>query len=122
MRAFIVRFLKFPDLMDGFKKAHLSNNYEIELPTKDQIKKGFEALNDDQEKAIYLFYASTGLRLSEGLKLNRFEDIDYQLRAVKSEHDTRTKKAGVTFYNQECEIWLKNTWIPEKTILKDSLA
>jgi len=25
---------------------------------------------------------------------------------VKSKHNTRTKKAGVTFYNEECEVYL----------------
>lgn len=39
--------------------------------------------------------------------LNRFDDVDYHLRAVKSKHNTRTKKAGVTFYNEECETYLK---------------
>ena len=29
------------------------------------------------------------------------------MKAVKSKHDVRTKKAGVTFYNEECEVWLK---------------
>jgi intergrase/recombinase len=107
LRALICRFLKMPWLMDGFKKAHVNNNFEKELPSKAQIQKGFEALTDDRERAIYLFYVSTGLRHSEGLGLNRFEDIDYKIRAVKSKHDTRTKKAGVTFYNEECEHWLK---------------
>ena len=94
-------------MMGGFKKAHANQNHEIELPTKEQIKKGFDALTDDMERAIYLFYATTGLRNSEGLKLNRFEDLEYELRAVKSKHDTRTKKAGIAFYNAECETWLK---------------
>jgi len=107
LKAFITRFLNASDLMNGFKKAHEDNNYEIDLPSKEQIKKGFEGLNEDREKAIYLFYATTGLRNSEVLKLNKFEDIDYDLRTVKSKHNTRTKKAGLTFYNEECELWLK---------------
>jgi len=107
LRAFISRFLKLPELMEGFKKAHVNQNHDILLPTKAQLKKGFEALTDDRERAIYLFYATTGLRHSEALGLNRFEDIDYETRAVKSKHNTRTKKAGVTFYNEECELYLK---------------
>lgn len=68
---------------------------------------GFEALDDDRERAIYLFYATSGLRKSEGLKLNRYEDIDYELQSVKSKHNTRTKKAGVSFFNDECQLVLK---------------
>jgi integrase len=107
LKAFVGRFLKRKDLMEGFKKAHEDSHYEVELPSKAQLKKGFEALTDDRERAAYLFYATSGLRRSEGLGLNRFQDLDYGLRAVKSKHDTRTKKAGVTFYNEECEMWLK---------------
>ena len=107
LRAFISRFLKLPQLMEGFKKAHENNNHDVKLPTKEQLKKAFESLESDKERAIFLFYATTGLRCSEALQLNRFEDIDYKLRAVKSKHCTRTKKAGITFYNEECEYWLK---------------
>ena len=108
LRVFIGRFLQRTDLIDGFRKAHEGNNdYEIELPNKAQIKIGFEGLTDGKEKAIYLFYASTGLRRTEVLRLNRFEDIDVKLRMVTSKHNTRTKKAGITFYNRECEKILK---------------
>jgi len=106
LRAFIERFLRRPELMEGFKKAHENSNHEIALPSRGQLKKGFEGLGTDKERAIYLFYATTGLRHTEGLRLNRFEDIDFGLRAVKSKHDTRTKKAGIAFYNEECEYWL----------------
>jgi integrase len=107
LRAFVSRFLKMPDLMEGFKKAHQKEDYEVDLPGKEQLRRGFEALTSDRDRAIYLFYATTGLRRSEVLKLNRFRDIDYELRLVKSRHNTRTKKAGITFYNAECEFWLK---------------
>jgi intergrase/recombinase len=105
LRAFIERFLGLPELMNCFKKAHENSNHDIELPSREQIKKGFETLTDDRERAIYLLYASSGLRHMEARKLNRFQDIDYQLRSIKSKHDTRTKKAGITFYNEECELW-----------------
>ena len=107
LRAFICRFLKRPDLMEGFKKAHEPQDYDPLLPTKQQLIKGFNALEDDRERAIYLFYATTGLRRSEVLELKRNPDIDFQMRLVRSKHDTRTKKAGVTFYNEECERYLR---------------
>ena len=67
----------------GFEKAHEESGEEIQLPNKAQLRKGFEGLTDDRERALYLFYATTRLRCSEVLKLNRFQDIVYQLRAVK---------------------------------------
>ena len=106
LRAFIGRFLSLPELVYGFKDAHLENHYEIELPSIEQLREGFQALMDDRERAIYLFYATSGLRKSELLNLKK-DDIDFELRSVKSEHDTRTKKAEVSFYNNECEEYLK---------------
>jgi integrase len=106
LRAFVKRFLRRPDLMEGFKKAHIPNNFENQVPTKAQLKKGFEALDNDKERALYLFYATTGLRRSEALNLT-LEDVDFEKRCVKAKHDTRTKRAGVTFYNEECERYLK---------------
>lgn len=80
--------------MEGIKKAHEPKDYNPRVPIKSQLKRAFNALTDDRERAIFLFYATTGLRCSEVLNLNRFEDIDFKLRAVKSKHDTRTKKAA----------------------------
>ena len=106
LRAFIQRYLQKPELMNGFKHSHVPTNYERKLPTKEQLRKGFEALDTDKERAIYLFTATTGLRRSEVWNLTK-DDIDFETRCVKSKHDTRTKRAGVTFYNGECETFLK---------------
>jgi len=106
LRAFIKRYLQRPELMNGFKHGHVPSSYERLLPTKEQLKRGFEALDTDKEKAIYLFFATTGLRRSEVLHLT-VDDVDFETRCVKAKHDTRTKRAGVTFYNSECEVYLK---------------
>jgi integrase len=105
LRAFVSRFLKRPDLMESFKKAYQPQDYEVELPTKEQVKKGFYGLTNDLEKGLYLFYATSGVRKLEALKL-RSEDIDRKLRCVKPRHDTKTKRAGVTFYNEECAVYM----------------
>jgi len=106
LRAFIKRYLQKPELMKGFKHTHVPSNYENHLPTKEQLKIGFEALETDKERAIYLFFATTGLRRSEVWNLTK-DDINFETRCVKAKHDTRTKRAGVTFYNGECETYLK---------------
>jgi integrase/recombinase XerD len=51
-------------------------------------------------------FASSGLRLSELWNLKK-DDVDFETRCIKSKHDTRTKRAGVTFYNTECEEYLR---------------
>jgi integrase len=106
LRAFIKRYLQRPELMSGFKHGHVPSNFERHLPSKEQLKKGFEALDSDKERAIYLFFATTRLRRSELWNLTR-GDVDFEMRCVKAKHDTRTKRAGVTFYNEECETYLK---------------
>jgi len=58
------------------------------------------------KNARSLFYATTGLRRSEGLS-PRKDDIDFEMRCVEAKHNTRIKRAGVTFYNGECETYLK---------------
>ncbi len=105
LRAFINRFLGCPEIMVSFRKAPVPDNYDIILPTKEQLQAGFESLMDDRQRAIYLFTATTGLRRGEvwGVEI---PDVDFETRAVKSKHQTRTKRAGVTFYNSECEDYL----------------
>ncbi len=53
-----------------------------------------------------MLFASSGLRRSELWNLTK-DDVDFETRCVKEKHDTRTKRAGVTFYNGECEEYLK---------------
>ena len=106
LKAFIGRYLGRTDLLNGLKHTYVPDNFERLLPTKEQLKKGFEALDTDKERAIYLFLATTGLRRSEVLNLTK-DDMDFETRCVKSKHDTRTKRAGVAFYNEECENYLK---------------
>jgi len=107
LRAFVCRFMRQPLLMQGFRKAHVDYyNHEVKLPTKKQLQKAFNVLKDDRERAIFLLYASSGLRRSELLKLT-FDEVDFERRCMRCKHNTRTKKAGITFYNEEAEIYLK---------------
>jgi len=106
LRAFICRFMRQPVLLQGFKKAHVDYyNHEVKLPTRKQLQKAFSALKDDRERAIFLLYATTGLRKTELLRLT-FDEIDFETRCIRSKHSTRTKKAGITFYNEEAELYL----------------
>ena len=61
LSAFISRFLGRPNLMEGLKKAHEPREYDNEGPSKDQLRRASVALTDVREKAIFLFYAATGL-------------------------------------------------------------
>jgi len=105
LRAFIGRFLGNPEVMNGFKKAHQNSVYEFSLPTIEQLRLGFKGLRDDRARSIYLMFLSSGLRKGELLNLTKSE-IDFATRTIRSKHDTRTKKAGVTFYSAEASEYL----------------
>jgi len=108
LRAFIMRYLRRPEIILGFRKAPVLDNFEEAiLPSKEQLKHGFSSLHGDKEKAIFMFYKDSGLRRSELLQLQK-DDIDDSLRSVKSKHNARTKRAGITFYTEETETFLNN--------------
>ncbi|UCE28605.1 MAG: hypothetical protein JSV85_04815 [Candidatus Bathyarchaeota archaeon] len=90
-------------------------NYEEKLPSKQQLQRGFEALETDKEKALYLLYATSGFNCSEALSLTK-EDVDRKSQCVKAKHDNRTKKAGVTFYNDECAEFIEKIWNGNETL------
>ena len=106
LRRFVRDFLHAPESILDFKMAPIDLlGKNIVLPSKEQLKKGFEALTDDGERALYLFTLSTGLRRSEIMELMR-DKIDFRVRSVVPLHFTRVKRSGITFYNSETEEYL----------------
>lgn len=79
------------------------------IPTRKQLRKGFEVQRDPLACAVYLFTATMGLRRCEILGLVR-DNINTELRSVVPNHYTRKKRSGVTFYNAETEMWLDKYW------------
>jgi intergrase/recombinase len=108
LRRFVRDFLHAPESILDFKMAPIDLlGKNITLPTKEQLRKGFEALTDDAERALYLFTATTGLRRSEITKLTK-DKIDSNLRSVIPQHFTRVKRSGITFYSEETEKYLNS--------------
>ena len=117
LRSFVGRFLNRMDIMDRFKRLWQPTCYERELPSKQQIRRGFEALEKDDERALYLLCATSGLRKMEALTLKE-TDIDFHMRCLKPKHDTRTKKAGVSFYNAECSSYVEKLEIKKGKLFR----
>jgi integrase len=114
LRRFIRDFLKLPDLIMSFKMAPVDEwSFVKELPTKEQIRKGFEALQEGRAKAIYLFTATTGLRKGEILALLKSQ-VDFKTRTVIPMHFTRKKRSGITFFNEETAVCL-NKYLQKRT-------
>ena len=106
LRRFARDFLHAPESILDFKMAPIDLlGKNILLPSKEQLRKGFEALTDDGEKALYLFTLSTGLRRSEIMGLTK-DKIDFKLQSVIPLHFTRVKRSGITFFDTETETYL----------------
>jgi intergrase/recombinase len=106
LRRFVRDFLHAPESILDFKMAPIDLlGKNVVLPTKEQLRKGFEALNEDGERALYLFTLSTGLRRSEIMGLTK-DKIDFKLRSVIPQHFTRVKRSGITFFDTETEQYL----------------
>ena len=107
LRRFVRDFLGFEKLIMSFKMAPVDEcRWYEDLPSKEQLRKGFKGLNDVRAKAIYLFTASTGLRKGEILCLQK-NQINRENHAVVPKHFTRKKRSGITFYNDEAAEWLE---------------
>ena len=72
------------------------------MPGKKQLLEFFGCLTTDYEQALFLLYASSGLRRSEVLDL-RINQLDLEARAIIPNHATTQKKSWISFYNSECE-------------------
>lgn len=114
LRRFVRDYLKLPDAIMSFKMAPVDvSGVKCNLPSKTQLRCGFEALRNTAARAIYLFTLSTGLRRSEISGLTK-DKIDFSMRSVIPQHFTRVKRSGITFYNPETERAL-NAYIAEQS-------
>ncbi|MEM5868019.1 MAG: tyrosine-type recombinase/integrase [Candidatus Aenigmatarchaeota archaeon] len=108
LKRFFRDFLGLPHLVQGFKFPTKILPIK-QVPTKEDLKKFYEALDSIEERAIFLLIASSGLRRSEALNLE-LEDVDFEKRMIVPKHRSRTKKSYITFYNEEAEKALKE-WL-----------
>ena len=72
------------------------------------MKRFFSALGSDRDRAIFLLYATSGLRKSELLSLS-LDDIDLENRLIipKNAHTTgTTKNTWATCFNEEAQTYL----------------
>ena len=112
LKVFFRDFLQKPELVSSFKFPHRVFKPK-QIVTKDQIQTFYTALETTKEKALFLLYASSGLRRQEILLLT-FDDVDFEKRMITpSNHFGETKKYWVSFYNEEAEQML-NQYLSEK--------
>jgi len=106
LKVFCRDFLKKPELVESFKfpKAIIKPK---KILTKREIQQFYGAIESLKDKALFLLYASSGLRRREALSLE-ISDIDFEKRMIRPKpHNGRTKNTWITFFNDECAEVLK---------------
>ncbi len=102
LRVFYRDFLGCPELVDSFKFPHIPYEPKVVVSRK-EIKTCHTSLSSEFAKALFLFYASSGLRKGEVLSLS-VEDIDFKKRMIiPNNHYGVTKSSYVSFFNGEAE-------------------
>jgi len=72
-----------------------------DVPDKLELRKFYEALETDREKAMFLMLATSGLRKHELLSLT-VEDIDLETRIIRPKtRSSQTKHVWITLYGEE---------------------
>jgi integrase/recombinase XerD len=106
LRRFFRDFLRRPDLVESFRLPHREVSIKI-IPSRSDLKQFYKGLKSVRDKALFLLYASSGLRASEVLKL-KHEDIDFgERRVLLGGNGSRTKRSWISFYNIEAEKFLE---------------
>ncbi|MCJ7761658.1 site-specific integrase, partial [Candidatus Bathyarchaeota archaeon] len=102
LKIFFRDYLLKPELIESFKFPRQPFKPKHIL-TKKQLQEFFGNLEKPKERALFLFYASSGLRRNEVIDL-KHEDVDLNNRMITPcSHNGETKKSWVSFYNSEAE-------------------
>jgi len=102
IKRFVRDYLELEQMVSTFKFPKHIYRPKI-IPTKEKIRKFYESLDSLKEKALFLMYASTGLRNKELLSLT-FNDVDFNSKTITPRKNNQTtKKVWCTFYNEEAE-------------------
>jgi integrase/recombinase XerD len=106
LKVFFRDFLKMPEVIASFKFPHQVFKPK-QIVSKEQLQRFYQSLETSKERALFMLYATTGLRRDEILSLKP-EDIDFGKRMITpNNHEGETKKSWVSFYNKEAETVLK---------------
>ena len=112
LKVFFRDFLKMPEVITSFKFPHQVFKPK-QIVSKEQLEQFYRCLETPKEKALFMLYATTGLRRDEILSLKP-EDVDFDKRMITPDnHNGETKKSWVSFYNEERESAL-NDYLAKK--------
>ncbi len=82
------------------------------VPSKEELRAFYKHLESTRLRAMFLMYATSGLRSGEVLGLE-MEDVDLNRRMLTPKSRSETKRTWVSFYNDEAEKELQK-FLPER--------
>ena len=95
-------YIKRPDLIMSFKFIKTPPKLVLNLPSKEDLQIAYETFETIRDKAMFLLYASSGVRRQELLDVT-FDGVNFEDRMLVPGHQSRTKMSYITFYNEEAE-------------------
>ena len=102
LKVFLRDFLGKPQLVESFKFPRPPFKPK-HIVTKEQLQTFFKYLELPKEKALFLFYATSGLRRNEVIYLKP-ENVEFKSRMITPcVHKGDSKKSWVSFFNAEAE-------------------
>jgi len=100
LRRFFRDFLEHGELVSTFKLPRQEFKPKT-VPTREELKRFYAALKLPRDRALFLIYATSGLRRDEVLSLKR-QDVNLEQRVIiPSVGCTTTKRRWVAFFNRE---------------------
>ena len=116
LKRFFRDFMGMGHVVDGFRFPGRVIK-PMWVPSKEEIRRFYDALQTVMARALFLVYASSGLRKSEVLGL-RVADVDFGERMLKPRYrPNSSKNVWISFYNEEAEEML-NLYLEERGEVK----
>jgi len=101
LKRFFRDYMRTPELVESFRFPKLPFVYKV-VPSKKDLRQFYLALDTLKDQAMFLLYASSGLRRREGLSLHLCNLDMANMMIMPNAHRGRTKNSWITFYNCEC--------------------
>ena len=102
LRVFFRDFLNSPEAVSTFKLPRIPFKPK-QIPSRDELIRFYQGLQNLRDKALFLTYCSTGLRGREVLEL-KISDLNMDVRAIiPNTESSTTKRRWVSFFNEETE-------------------
>jgi len=102
LKRFFRDFVGKGHLVNGFKFPRKMIEFDP-IPSKKDLQSFYTTLGTPRDRALFLIYATSGLRRNEVISLN-IRDLDFKNRMIKPMVDqSRTKHRWISFFNEEAE-------------------